>query len=66
MNLRDADRITLAQKMFAAKSAVDFNFTGVKAFAIAREKLMLGSSAHCDILWLIGRLRVTPTKTTAA
>ena len=42
INLKGADRILLAQKLFAAKGAVDFYFTGVKAFAIAREKLRLG------------------------
>jgi predicted dehydrogenase len=70
MNMREADRITVAQKMFAAKSAVDFNFTGVKAFAIAREKLRLGVIGplrHVVVNWQVesyaNRNRLTNWKT---
>lgn len=56
MNLADADRIIAAQKMFGAKSAVDFNFTGVKAFTIARERLRLGAIGplrHVVVNWQV-------------
>ena len=41
MNLVDADRILTAQKIHDAKSAVDFNFTGVKALQSHENKLWL-------------------------
>ena len=70
MNLADADRILVAQKMFDAKSAVDFNFTGVKAFVIAREKLRLeaiGRLRHVVVNWHVesyaNRNRLTNWKT---
>ena len=41
-NVADADRIIDAQQTFGAANVVDFNFTGVTAFAVARERLRLG------------------------
>ena len=56
MNLADADRIIAAQKTLGAKGAVDFNFTGVKAFAVARERLRLGAIGqlrHVVVNWQV-------------
>ena len=73
MNLADADRIIAAQKIFGAKSAVDFNFTGITAFAIARERLRLGAIGplrHVVVNWQVesyaNRNRLTNWKTDSA
>jgi predicted dehydrogenase len=73
MNLVDADRILNAQKIHDAKSAVDFNFTGVKAFAIAREQIMagvIGPLRHVVVNWQVesyaNRNRLASWKTDSA
>ena len=73
MTLADADRIIAAQEICGAKSAVDFNFSGVKAFSLARERLRLGVTGplrHVVVNWQVesyaNRNRLTNWKTDSA
>lgn len=73
VDMADVDRIIAAQKMYGAKIAVDFNFSGVKAFAIARERLRLGTIGplrHVVVNWQVesyaNRNRLTNWKTDRA
>jgi predicted dehydrogenase len=69
-SLAEADRIVAAQLAAGAPNAVDFNFTGVTAFAVVRERLRLGTIGrlrHVVVTWQVesyaNRNRLTSWKT---